>query len=150
MTRKKLRSMQANQQPIVLISINETIMIQFSSVHCTHILVRVRKFSLAHLANVGAGSERLGTSGNDHAPDIILLVEGRRRVDEVVKQCIAQSIEGLGPVEGDETNAAFGGTVLRETTLDENVFIFLGVGGTCGREGTRGGASGGSSSRSSR
>lgn len=117
-------------------------------VHCTHILVRVGEFSLAHLANVGTGSERLGTSGNDHASDVILLVEGRRRVDEVVEQRIAQSIEGLGPIEGDETNATFGGVVLRETTFDENVFVFLGESGTRGREGAGGGGGGGS--RSSR
>ena len=63
---------------------------------------------------------------------VLLLVEGRRRIDEVVEQRIAQSIEGLGPIEGDETNATLIGVVLRETTFDENVFVLLGVGGTCG------------------
>lgn len=119
-----------------------------STAHCTHILVRVGEFSLAHLANVGTGSERLGTSGNDHASDVILLVEGRRRIDEVVKQCIAQSIERLGTIEGDEANTALVGIVLREATFNENVFVFLGESGTCGREGAGGGGSGGS--RSSR
>ena len=116
-------------------------------VDCTHILVRVGEFSLAHLANVGTGSERLGASGNDHAADLVLLIKGRRRVDEVVKQGIAQSIEGLGPIEGDETNATFGGVVLRETTFDENVFVFLGESGTRGREGAQGGSGGSRSSR---
>mmetsp|Transcript_16177 Transcript_16177/g.26957 ORF Transcript_16177/g.26957 Transcript_16177/m.26957 type:complete len:270 (+) Transcript_16177:154-963(+) len=104
------------------------------------ILVCVGEFPLAHLANVSSGSKRLGTSGNDHASDVILLIEGRRRIDQIVEQSVAQRIERLGTVEGDEADAALVGIILGEPTFDEDVFVFLEV-GTCGREGTKGGGS---------
>ena len=97
---------------------------------------------MAHLADVSSSSERLGTSGNDHAADVILPVEGRRRIDQVVEQRVAQRIERPGAVEGDEADAALAGIVLGEATLDENVLVVL-EGGSCGREGGAGRAGGG-------
>ena len=105
----------------------------------THILVNRVEFSLAHLRNVGTGSEGLLTSGQDEATDIFLIAERISSMDQIFEQIIAKCIQRFGPVQSYQSDTTFVGSLVVEAPLHLDVFVRIfqrreapqGVGSTC-------------------
>ena len=72
--------------------------------------------------------KRFLTPRNNQTANIVVILQRSSRMNQILKEVIAQGVEGLRPMEGDEAHSescsSAGGSV-GETSLDENVVVFV-------------------------
>ena len=70
------------------------------------------------------GSKRLPAARNHDAADVVVLVEHPRGVNQVLEKRIAEGVEGLRTMEGDDAYSPTDDVaIFREATLDQDVVV---------------------------
>lgn len=66
--------------------------------------VALREGHGGHLLNIGTGGEGLVRTGDDDAANLTILVKLSAGIDDLIEQGVAECIQELGSVQGDDTD----------------------------------------------